>query len=63
MAKYKLTNKAVEDLANIWNYTFDKCTEQQADNYYKMLISLVRKLQIIRVQEKPITELLKIYLE
>lgn len=39
MAKYKLTNKAVEDLAKIWEYTLEEWSEQQADNYYKMLIS------------------------
>ena len=38
MAKYKLTNKAVEDLTNIWFYTLDKWSEKQADKYYNMLI-------------------------
>ena len=38
MAKYNLTNKAVIDLANIWNYTFDNWSEKQADNYYSMLL-------------------------
>jgi len=38
MSKYKLTNKAVEDLTNIWNYTFDKWSEKQADKYYDMLL-------------------------
>ena len=38
MAKYNLTNKAVEDLAKIWDYTFEQWSEQQADNYYEMLI-------------------------
>lgn len=38
MSKYKLTNKAVEDLTNIWNYSFDKWSEKQADNYYEMLL-------------------------
>ena len=38
MAKYLLTNKAVEDLTQIWNYTIDKWSESQADNYYKMLL-------------------------
>jgi len=38
MAKYKLTNKAVEDLTNIWNYTFDKWSAQQADRYYDLLL-------------------------
>ena len=38
MARYKLTNKAVEDLTHIWNYTFDKWSENQADKYYLMLL-------------------------
>ncbi len=38
MAKYKLTNKAVEDLTKIWDYTFDKWSEKQADKYYAMLL-------------------------
>jgi len=38
MAKYKLANKAVDDLANIWNYTFDNWSENQADKYYHMLL-------------------------
>ena len=38
MAKYNLTNKAVEDLTRIWDYTFDKWSEQQADKYYDFLL-------------------------
>jgi len=38
MAKYKLTNKAVDDLTQIWDYTFDKWSESQADKYYNMLL-------------------------
>jgi len=38
MAEFKLTNKAVEDLAKIWNYTFEAWSENQADKYYEMLI-------------------------
>ena len=38
MAKFKLTNKAVDDLTKIWNYTFDKWSENQADTYYLMLL-------------------------
>ena len=37
MAKYYLTHKAVEDLAGIWNYTFDEWSESQADKYYQIL--------------------------
>jgi len=39
MAEYKLTNKAVKDLAEIWDYTFEVWSENQADNYYQSLIS------------------------
>ncbi|WP_111307421.1 type II toxin-antitoxin system RelE/ParE family toxin [Confluentibacter sediminis] len=39
MAEFKLTNKAVEDLSKIWEYTFEVWSESQADNYYEMLIS------------------------
>ena len=38
MPKYYLTNKAVEDLTSIWNYTFERWSERQADKYYEMLI-------------------------
>ncbi|WP_194767102.1 type II toxin-antitoxin system RelE/ParE family toxin [Tamlana sp. I1] len=40
MAKYKLTNKAVEDLSKVWDYTFEVWSEQQADKYYHGLISI-----------------------
>ena len=38
MAKFNLTNKAVEDLSRIWNYTFEKWSEDQADKYYFVLL-------------------------
>lgn len=38
MVKYVLTNKAIEDLSNIWNYTYDNWSEKQADKYYELLI-------------------------
>jgi toxin ParE1/3/4 len=38
MVRYKFTNKAVDDLTQIWNYTANKWSENQADNYYSMLL-------------------------
>ncbi len=38
MAKYELTNKAVEDLTGIWEYGIEKWSEQQADKYYNLLL-------------------------
>ena len=39
MGSYVLSNKAVEDLSDIWNYTFDEWSETQADKYYLELIA------------------------
>ena len=38
MAEYELTNKAVEDLADIWEYTLHRWSEMQADKYYRQLL-------------------------
>ncbi len=37
MAKVVFRQKAIDDLNNIWNYTFDKWSENQADKYYTIL--------------------------
>jgi toxin ParE1/3/4 len=39
MKRAILTNKAVEDLASIWTYTYNKWSEKQADEYYYTLIA------------------------
>jgi toxin ParE1/3/4 len=44
MANYKLTKKAVQDLKQIWNYTFDNWSERQADKYYREIIKHFSKL-------------------
>ena len=44
MANYKLTKKAVQDLKQIWNYTFDNWSEKQADKYYKQIIKHCSKV-------------------
>ncbi|WP_396177772.1 type II toxin-antitoxin system RelE/ParE family toxin [Flavobacterium sp.] len=38
MAKYYLTNKAVADLAEIWDYTNEQWSERQANKYYQNLL-------------------------
>ena len=38
MAKYHILNRAVDDLADIWNYTYDEWSEKQADKYYELLL-------------------------
>ena len=44
MAKYRLTNKAIGDLSDIWNYTFETRSEKQADIYYRFLLKNCRQL-------------------
>ena len=44
MANYYLTNKAVEDLTSIWNYTLIKWSENQAEKYYELLTASFKEI-------------------
>ncbi len=44
MAKYFLTNKAVEDLSKIWDYTYETWSENQADRYYELIIQTCQEI-------------------
>ena len=44
MPNYTLTNKALEDLSQIWDYTFEVWSEAQADKYYYMLLHACEEL-------------------
>jgi toxin ParE1/3/4 len=46
MADYTLTNKAKDDLSNIWNYTFEYWSEEQADKYYHSLITCFQEIAV-----------------
>lgn len=46
MAKYYFTNKAVEDLSQIWDYTFETWSEKQADKYYNLLIDSCKEIAV-----------------
>ncbi|PTN08201.1 type II toxin-antitoxin system RelE/ParE family toxin [Mangrovibacterium marinum] len=37
MAKVILRQEAIDDLNDIWDYTFEQWDEKQADKYYSML--------------------------
>lgn len=37
MAKVTLRQKAIDDLNTIWEYTFEKWSEKQADKYYAII--------------------------
>jgi toxin ParE1/3/4 len=44
MAKFSITNKAVDDLTKIWYYTYEVWSENQADNYYYELLEACQTL-------------------
>lgn len=44
MAKYILTNRAVEDISEIWHYSYQVWSEKQADTYYELLIATCREI-------------------
>ena len=48
MVNIILRQEAIDDLNNIWEYTFEKWSENQADKYYAML-----KLTCKEIGENP----------
>lgn len=44
MGSYQLTNIAVQDLSEIWEYTYNTRSEKQADKYYFMLLDTCQEL-------------------
>jgi toxin ParE1/3/4 len=36
--KYRISKQAIDDLNDIWIYTFHKCSKEQADRYYNLII-------------------------
>lgn len=48
MAKVILRQEAINDLNDIWSYTFEQWSENQADNYYEAL-----KLACTEIGEHP----------
>ena len=59
MGKFLLTKKALEDLKEIWNYTFDTWSEQQADKYYEELLHECQTLAEDPTKGKNYGELIK----
>ncbi len=39
MAKFSFTNRALDDLLEIWDYTVVNCSENQAEKYYNLIIA------------------------
>ncbi len=56
MAKVNYSKRAVEDLANIWDYTHDEWSERQADKYYMILIQACQEIAADTKKGKPYEE-------
>jgi toxin ParE1/3/4 len=52
MAKFIFTNKAVEDLTKIWDYTYEVWSESQADKYYEGILENCQDLAENQNSEK-----------
>ncbi len=54
---YKLTQRALEDLGDIWNYTFEGWSEAQADKYYQMVLTQCQRIADGRIIGKAYPEI------
>ncbi|MEI7977375.1 MAG: type II toxin-antitoxin system RelE/ParE family toxin [Bacteroidota bacterium] len=59
MTKYHLTNKAVQDLSEIWDYTYEVWSENQADKYYFELLEDCKELSENQILGKNYIEIEK----
>ncbi|MBU4485749.1 MAG: type II toxin-antitoxin system RelE/ParE family toxin [Candidatus Delongbacteria bacterium] len=48
MKNFKITEKAGSDLENIWLYTFQNWSMQQADRYYELIMN-----EVVFLSENP----------
>lgn len=39
MAKFSFTNRALDDLIEIWDYTVEEWSENQAEKYYNLIMA------------------------
>lgn len=53
MASFQLTNRAVLDLNDIWNYTVEEWSEEQADRYYHLLLNTCQNIADNPLSGKP----------
>ncbi len=44
MAKYHFTNKALNDIEEIWDYTIVEWSKNQAEKYYTLIIDSCKEL-------------------
>lgn len=55
---YQLTTRAVDDLSDIWNYTFDTWSEPRLNRYYQMLLGHCQDITDGLVVGKPYSDVI-----
>lgn len=59
--KYKISEKANEDIEKIWLYTFENWSQEQADRYYNLIMDEIEYLADHFESGKPIESIRKGY--
>lgn len=44
MKRYRISEKAISDLEEIWLYTYNKWSKAQADKYYRLIINEIEAI-------------------
>jgi len=57
MANYILSNKAIDDLSKIWDYTYEVWSELQAEKYYYLLLDTCQDLADEKMSGKSYPEI------
>lgn len=47
--KFRISKRAIEDLENIWHYTSNKWSVEQADRYYRLIIEEIQNISTNQV--------------
>lgn len=62
MMRYKISNEAQNDLENIWLYTFENWSKEQADRYYNLILDEIEYLAENPDAEKDYSHIREAYL-
>tara|TARA_B110000211_G_C13607513_1_gene347478 strand:+ start:81 stop:383 length:303 start_codon:yes stop_codon:yes gene_type:complete len=59
--QYKISQQAIDDLNDIWIYTFNKWSKKQADRYYDLIIEEIKFISNNYLVEKSAEQTRKNY--
>lgn len=59
---YRISAEAISDLEKIWEYTFHRWSPEQAERYYKLIISEIEFLSVNLLAGKPVDYIRKGYM-